>query len=260
MDVKGRNAVGYLLQLSMVLHFLVEFLLLTGTNRLCGFPPNWKRCGFAAAVSAACAAVCAQLDRSFWYYLCLALTAAAAFGFGKSGLRRSMVFLLLTLALTGATAGIGKSNPMALFAAGVLIWLLVSLGVPGGVGRRCFVPVRLSHKGKTVQMLALRDTGNTLRDPVSGEPVLVVGDAPAAALTGLTRAQLAAPVETVASAVLPGLRLLPFRAVGKQRGLLLALRLDSVHIDGRPAATLVAFAPEGLDNDGIYQALAGGMA
>lgn len=251
---------GNTVQLSMILHFLVEFLLLSGTNRLCGYPPSWKRCCLAAAVAAVCAGICVRLEQEVWYYLCLVLTAAVAFGFGKSGLRRAGVFLLLTLALTGAAVGMGKRTPWSLFAAGVWIWLLVFLGVPGALGSRRFVPVRLSHRGKTVQMLALRDTGNTLRDPVSGEPVLVVGDAPAAALTGLTRAQLASPVETVVSAPLPGLRLLPFRAVGKQRGLLLALRLDSVHIDGRPAATLVAFAPEGLDNDGIYQALAGGMA
>ena len=95
-------------------------------------------------------------------------------------------------------------------------------------------------------------------DPVTGKGVLVADAGSAETLLGLTKAQLADPVGTVASGILPGLRLIPYRAVGVAGGLLLAVRLEGVRIGNRSADTLVAFAPEGLD--GTYRALIGGMA
>jgi hypothetical protein len=75
-------------------------------------------------------------------------------------------------------------------------------------------------------------------------------------LTGLTLTQLQKPAENIGS--LPGLRLIPYRAVGQSSGLLLALRLPCV-IGTWKGNSLVAFAPEGLSPDGAYQALTGGI-
>ena len=59
-----------------------------------------------------------------------------------------------------------------------------------------------------------------------------------------------------ASAMRPGLRLIPARTVGGG-GLLAAVRCDRVVIDGKAGGALVAFARESFGN-GEYQALTGG--
>jgi hypothetical protein len=99
--------------------------------------------------------------------------------------------------------------------------------------------------------LALRDTGNTLRDPITGEAVTVLSPALGEKL-GIPEEVLRDP----AGAMLPGLRLIPARTVGGG-GLLAAVRCDSVTIGGRAVGTLVAFAREDFGN-GEYQALTGG--
>jgi len=118
--------------------------------------------------------------------------------------------------------------------------------------------VELSYGDKRVQLTALRDTGNTLRDPVTGRQVLVVDASTAGKLTGLSVQQLKKPVESVTA--LPGLRLIPYRAVGQAGGLLLALKIPQAKIGSWQGSALVAFAPEGLGSDGTYQALTGGAA
>ena len=55
-----------------------------------------------------------------------------------------------------------------------------------------------------------------------------------------------------------GARLVPYRAVGKSGGMLLLMRLEEVRLGGRTVSPMVAFAPERIGEQGIYQALAGG--
>ena len=119
--------------------------------------------------------------------------------------------------------------------------------------------VELSWGGKRERLLALRDTGNTLRDPVTGQSVLIVDAAAAWRLLGLTRQQLQKPVETVAAGEFPGLRLIPYSTVGQSNGMLAALRMENVMIDQWRGSTLVAFASAGLDAEGGYRALTGGV-
>ena len=98
-----------------------------------------------------------------------------------------------------------------------------------------------------------------LRDPVTGQSVLIVDATAAWRLLGLTRQQLMTPVETVAAGKFPGLRLIPYRTVGQTGGLLAALRMENVKIDQWQGSALVAFAPVGLDAENGYRALTGGM-
>ena len=139
---------------------------------------------------------------------------------------------------------------------------LLALGAAGVfclVGDRSgdrYVPVVLRRGENRVCLTALRDTGNTLTDPVTGQPVLVVDGNTCASITGLTREQLRAPLEAITQ--LPGSRLIPYRAVGQPAGFLLALRLPEVRIGAWKGSCLVAFAPDGLDNR-EFQGLTGGM-
>ncbi len=246
-----------------VLNFLVDFLLLLGTNRLCGYPARPGRCAAAAVIGGIYGGVCLLpgfhfLGNTLWRTVSLGLLAMVAFGLDRSALRRGVVFVLLSMALGGIALGLGDGSFWALVAAAGLVTLLCAVGFRGSIGTRSFVPVELSYSGKRVQLTALQDTGNTLHDPVTGKPVLVIAPEAARQLTGLSAEQLRCPVESIGA--LPGLRLIPYKAIGCDSGLLLALRLPQVKIGAWQGSSLVAFAPEGLSMDGQYQALTGGTA
>ena len=126
------------------------------------------------------------------------------------------------------------------------------------------MPLELTWNGRALKLLALRDTGHTLTDPLTGGPVVVVeGRALAALLPGLDPDLSLQPVEQLARAreQVPGaaFQLLPYRAVGVDRGLLLALRLDRA-VWGEVAVDrcLAALSPTPLSDGGVYQALVSG--
>ena len=116
--------------------------------------------------------------------------------------------------------------------------------------------MELYYGKKHLSLTALQDTGNTLRDPITGCQVLVVGADVARELTGLSYEQLRTPVESVGA--LPGLRLIPYHSVGSN-SFMLAMRMQKVKIGKWQGSSLVAFAPEGLNAEGAYQALTGGI-
>ena len=87
---------------------------------------------------------------------------------------------------------------------------------------------------------------------------MVISPEIARRLTGLTLEQLRHPLETLMQPPLPGLRLIPYRSVGKAGGFLLAKRFEEVTIGEKTQSALVAFAAEGLGTGEIYQALTGG--
>lgn len=253
------------LDLVILLNFLVDFLLLLGTNRLSGFPQSPQRCVRAALVGGFYGGACLLpgfrfLGSTLWRLVSLGCMGVIAFGIGKSALRRSILFVLLSMALGGIALGLGSGSFTALILSAGAVCLLCAVGFRGSVGSREYVRVELCYDGKHTKILALRDTGNTLRDPITGQGVIVVSAEVAAALVGLTKQQLSAPVETVASGIVPGLRLIPYRAVGQECGMLAALRLQEVRIGKWQGSSMVAFAPTGLDSEGTYQALTGGIA
>ena len=247
----------------IALNFLVDFLLLLGTNRLSGHPPGVLRSALGAVLGALYAAVCLLpgfrfLMNFFWRSASLSLMAVVAFGWSRSALRRGGLFLLLSFALGGAAAGIGSGGFFTLLPCALGIWLLCALGFGRGTAGREYVSMTIHGVNQPVSLIALRDTGNFLRDPVTGEQVTVVGPEQAARLTGLAPEQLRDPLQTIASAPIPGLRLIPYHSVGQPGGLLLALRFRDVRIDGKRTEAVIAFAPWVFGKGECYQALTGG--
>lgn len=251
------------LDLVILLNFLVDFLLLLGTNRLSGFPPGPGRAALAAGLGGIYAGICMVpgwgfLGNLLWRLVSLALMGVIAFGFHSSALRRTILFVFLSMALGGLALGLGKGGFPGLVASAAALCGLCALGFRGRVSENALVPIELTYGEKTLRLMALRDTGNTLRDPITGQQVLVTGAEVARELTGLTVQQLKHPVETMASGAVPGLRLIPYRTVGQEGGMLLAVRLANVKIGSRRGPAIVAFTPEGLGREGNYQALTGG--
>lgn len=255
----GGDRLEVYLDLVGILNFLVDFLLLLGTNRLSGFPLGAKRCALAAVLGGVYGGVCMLpgfrfLGSLLWRVVCLGLMAAIAFGWGRSAWKRGGVFLLLCMALGGIAISFGKGNFLTLVLAAAGVWLLCRMAFGETVGGREYVPVTFTYGEKTASVIALRDSGNTLRDPITGEQVFVIAGDVAQRLTGLSESQLRAPLETLALRPIPGLRLIPYRAVGSG-GMLLGLRLEQVRLGGRTQSAVVAFAPEGLGRGELYQAL-----
>ena len=247
----------------MLLNFLVDILLLLSANRLSGHPPHLLRCALGAALGGIYAAACMIpgfrfLGNALWRLVSLGLMAAVAFGMTFSAARRGLVLCLLSFALEGAALSIGQGGAVGVLGGLVIVGILSTVGLHRRVAEGGYVPVELSYGDRKVHLTALRDTGNTLRDPVTGQSVLVVDARTAQTLTGLTPQQLRDPVQTVG--VLPGLRLVPYRSVGQPAGLLLAMKFQEVKIGSQRRSTLVAFAPDVLGAEGAYQALTGGAA
>lgn len=250
------------LDLLILLNFLVDLLLILAANRLAGHGTGLKRALPAAASGGLYAGACVLpgftfLGNILWRAVSLALMSGIAFGFTQSGLRRGVLFVLLSMALGGIAVGLGSGGFWSLVLAAAMVCLLCLLGFRSRAGQQRYIPVTIRHGGQTVTLTALADTGNTLRDPVTGRPVLVVEGRVAGKLLSLTEAELADPVKTLASQTVAGLRLIPYSAVGRPAGLLLGLRVDGVELDGKEAEYIVAFAPQNLGH-GQYQALAGG--
>lgn len=251
------------LDLVMLLNFLVDFLLLLGTNRLSGFPAQPWRCGIAALLGAVYSGACLLpgfrfLGNLLWRCVSLCLMGSLAFGWNRSAFKRSGVFLLLSMAMGGIALSLGRGDVLSLVFCAVVCLLLSLVSFGGQIGGREYVPLKITHGDCSASLIALKDTGNTLKDPVTGAPVLVISPEASQQLTGLTRAQLQHPLETLMLRPVPGLRLIPYRSVGNPGGFLLAKRFEDVTIGDRKQSALVAFAAEGLGKGELYQALTGG--
>ncbi len=252
------------LDLVLLLNFAVDYLLILGTNRLGGYPGRQGRSILAAAVGGIYAGACilpsfAFLGNTFWRLVCLAVMSLIAFGFSALALRQGAVFVLLSMALGGVAVGMGQTNLLGILAGALLILGICLLGFYGKLGSKQLAEVKLSYEKRQITFMALRDTGNLLKDPITGEAVLVADSVLARKLLGFSEEMLCTPITTMEAHPQRRLRLIPYRSVGQSGGMLLALRVDAVWIDGKKAGTLVAFAPQRLGNGEEYQALTGGV-
>lgn len=244
------------LELVMLFRFGVDLLLLLGTNRLTGQESDFKRLLLGAVLGAVYSGGCLNggfdvLNCVPMRLLCMAGIGMTAFGLHKNDWKQTGIFILLSflLELLAQSVGEGKLLPLLLLGTGV--WLLSrSSGM--------YVPIEITGQLGSVCLTGLRDSGNTLRDPITGERVLVIGRKAAQRLTGLTEEQIRNPLSAVEDRSIPGLRLIPFSSIGQGNGMMLAMRFPQVKIAGRIASRIVGFAPQGLEED-RFQALAGGF-
>ena len=251
--------------LVILLNTMVDFLLLLGTNRLAGFPTEFKRAAAASVLGGLYGGVCLIpqfrfLGNLLWRMVCLVGMAGLAFGWNRSAVKRCGVFVLLSMALGGMAFGVGKPDFAALVLSATGLWFLCRVAFGGGTVGKSYVPLELRLGERCIRVMALRDTGNTLRDPITGQQVFVLSPGAASRLTGLQHEQLVRPLETLAQRPLPGLRLIPYHSVGCAGGMLLAMGVDYVKVGSRVQRAVIAFAPSGLGEGEVYQALIGGMA
>ena len=193
-----------------------------------------------------------------WRLAGIILISWIAFGSRRGFRGKIAVHFVISMALEGVISGISEKNKWMIIPAAMCVCLMcvyISFGIRG---QEELVPVDLSFGGKKLSLTAMCDSGNTLRDPLTGKPVLIIGADVAQQLTGLTQEQLYNPSETILRTSLPGLRLIPYRTISSSGGLLLALRIQNARIGSWCGNALVALAPEVLEGNNRYQALTGG--
>ena len=287
---RGRAAVTVVyIDRVFVLNLLVDYLLLLVCARLAGTPLLRLRFLLCAAGGALYAVAvflpgCAALNYPLLRLLAGGLLSGAAYCRQARPWRLVALFFLVSGALAGLLLAVGLalgspnlllsriwyariSWPVLLGTAagmGVLLRLLFGQAVRHGGNE--IMPITIVLGGKTCTVQALHDTGNTLRDPVSGEPVLVLERRALDSLwTETVRGILALPLppeEKMARLYSAGsgcsFTLLPFTAVGTASGLLLAVYSDYIELCGRRRRRALLALSEGPVSDGGgYQALWG---
>ncbi len=105
-----------------------------------------------------------------------------------------------------------------------------------------YVPIEIRFGEASLRVNALLDTGNRLRDPMTGSPVILLEYGAIAhflpeevrrAFMAFDAGDLGLVSELLAdSAWLPRFRLIPFASVGNERGLLVGFRADEVRLLG----------------------------
>lgn len=273
-----------------LLNAVVDYLLLLCSARLAGEPLERLRFAGAAALGGGYAVALFLPGWEFLYHPLCRVSAAVlmvltAFARSRRLLRQAAIFFALACAFGGGVLAVGLLGGQGLTLGGGVFYSAIDLktvlvsaaGCYGGLSL-CFrnwgrhsaargelKPVRLEFSGRTLELTALMDTGNTLTDPVTGRRVLVAEGACLAPLfpeawklDGQALLDPAAGLERFNSQWPGRFRLIPYRAVGTERGLLLAARLDRVEVDGEEqAGALVALSPNPVSDGGSYQVLAG---
>lgn len=269
----------------------MDYLLLLATARLAGvFVPRRRLLlgGCAGAVYAVCAVL---PGTSFLGAPLCELGAGVALVYLVFGrrpgrfLRLVTVFGLVSCACAGAVLALGQATgavlrvdgayyldvPLRVAApAALLCWCASGLLFRGTAGQggaeRPSARVALSFAGRKAEYLLLCDTGNSLCEPVSGRPALVI-DRQAAArvlpaelagvLTGLRADNAGAQMAGLPEKWRTRFCLLPYRAVGRAGGLLLAFRPDEIRCaDGETECQLAAISAEPVAG-GRYDGLIG---
>lgn len=269
--------------LVFVLNFAVNYLLLRGTARLGGCAARKRRLALAAALGALYA-VAVYAPAFGWLrllptkLLCAAVMLLLAFGARRATLRLGAIFAALTLVLCGAVYGVEllRGGQIVIHRNSLLYPVTFSslLLTATAVSAACrlllprlthaadsVVPLTLRLGTRSVHLSALRDSGNTLCDPIGGAPVLTAEWRVAARLLPpelLLRADdFASPAALALRLRAYAPRLIPYRAVGVASGMLLALPCE-ITLGKHTKTGLVAFCPTPLSDGGAYEALTGG--
>ncbi|MBR6522490.1 MAG: sigma-E processing peptidase SpoIIGA [Oscillospiraceae bacterium] len=251
-----------------------DFMLLLATDRFCAAAVSWKRLLAASVVGAMYSVACVLTENALAAIpIKIAfglLTVFAAFGGRKDFLRCTAVFVLCAAAFAGivlavslACGGFGTKQLIFSFAA--------AYALMGGIlrfsaqGKEC-VKVTLQHRGRSVTLTALRDTGSSLRDPISGAAAIIAEEETLMPLMeeevrAVLRQSRGEPAEKRlerlwSAGMGRGFRLLPYSAIGVENGLLLAFCADGALIGGREVKGIsAAVSPQRISAGGECSAI-----
>lgn len=272
-----------------LLNALVDYLLLLCSARLAGEPLSRLRFALGAALGGSYAVAIFLPGLGFLEHpLCrlaaAALMVLAAFGGSRRLGRQTAIFFALSCAFAGGVLAVSLLGGQGLSLNRGVVYSGMDLKIVLLSAAGCYAAlslllqkvvkhtsftgelkqVRLELGERAVELTALTDTGNTLTDPVTGRGVMVAEGARLGPLfppEGRPDSQaLRDPAGALERLTGAGgrFRLLPYRSVGVDRGLLLAVRVDRAVVDGADrGAMVVALSPNPVSDGGGYTALLG---
>ena len=120
---------------------------------------------------------------------------------------------------------------------------------------RAFHRLVIYKDGKAATLSVMLDTGNMLTDPLTGHPVII---AEKSALKGIVPMSVDLSDPIAMSQHINGVRLIPFKSLGCENGLLAGFKPDKVCADCDISENItIAIASGSLSKSGEYNALAG---
>ena len=109
-----------------------------------------------------------------------------------------------------------------------------------------FCNVKISLNGKKIETVAMIDTGNLLKDPISNSPVIIVEHSllydilPKQILNNLEKI-LGGDLSNISSDIreeyISKLKVIPFSSLGKQNGILIGIKADKIKIESKEVET-----------------------
>lgn len=267
------------------LNFIANYLILLGTGRITGAVLHRLRIA-AGAAAGGIYAVLMLLPFATWIgsWICKLvvgiLIVLIAYG-GEQRLLKNMIsFFCASAGLAGliiAVEWFGKTalsiqnevlysdfDLRLLILIFVVCYFLMSLFFRRAGRHTIQETVQLSVYlyNTMIKLTALLDSGHTLTDPTTNQPVIVAN-------AELLRSflpdgiNLSDPVESLKKCRNSGLtnvRLIPYRAIGIECGMLLALRAEKVLSNDRNlGGLLIALSPTPVDDGSGHDALIGGI-
>ncbi|MEG1500480.1 MAG: sigma-E processing peptidase SpoIIGA [Clostridiales bacterium] len=277
-----------------LLNFFLDFFLLWASGCFLRLSIAWTRLILASLLGAFYGAGLLLPQLSFLYPLWLKITfafillrIAYPLQSRRQFIRLSGVFYLMSFAMGGAV--LGASSLLAGY--GIQIggqqlvgWssLLFAVPVVFFLARKGLVKMKTNWSKKDFQVKleiiadgrkcvlpALIDTGNNLKDPVSGKPV-IVGEysvlsvlLPKGVRQAVEKFTMDNPTAIISSPAMGDwkrrLRLVPFASIGKSHGLLLGFRPDKIIIRGQEGwitdDVIICFAVNKFAKNTSYQAV-----
>lgn len=137
--------------------------------------------------------------------------------------------------------------------------------------KNMFCTLKIYMKDKILQVTALVDSGNLLKDPLNNMPVVIVEKnslykiLPCEILDNIENLKLGGEHEyenLVLNEYLSKIRIVPFSSLGKQNGLLLGIKVDKISVvnleeEEKESKAIVAIYEKTLSKNGTYSALVG---
>lgn len=256
---------------AFLLNAAADYILLLTAARICDAPVKRLRLLLGAAMGGGFAILSLYAPFSHPAFVAVygALMAVASFGGEKRIFRLTLVFFAVAALFGGFAYAASELFGGALSFKALALVFLPSWAVILLIFRRSgraegkISKLSVTFGGRSIELRALHDTGNSLSDPISGRRAAVIHSDEASRLfTGARRELILSIGEMGAEKVFEALsdkrfRLIPYSSLGVRSGLILAFLPDEVKIDGKNADILVAVSPCRIEDGGAYSALLG---
>lgn len=274
----------------VLVNFVLNYLLLLASGKIAGERIRLWKISIASLLGAGYAACTFFPSTQFAMHPTFKIGVAVimiliVFGKTSNLLRISIVFVAISCAFCGGILAIeffkGGSYTQdgilyssldmkallmsAVFCYGILTLFFKRAGIHN-MKKNELVDISVQLNENKVDLIALHDTGNTLQDPLTGQQILVVEGERVLSLfphnLQLNQEALSNPIESMEylseKAEMIKFRLLPYRAVGVDCGMLLSVRVDCITVQGEDYKNhFIALSPTPVSDGGAYSVLMG---